>query len=103
MARPYHTTSDHLPLTMPLCISQETKAILQNFLWEVLEYLPYSPDLSPVSTSLGYFKRGCFGRQVKVVQDFLQNQPQKSFYCRHGPPKRWDLCYNAHDDFFDFQ
>ncbi|GBN22449.1 Histone-lysine N-methyltransferase SETMAR [Araneus ventricosus] len=90
-------------------VSRETQTTLQNFRWEVLEHPPYSPDLSPYDFHIfGPLKRALQGTRFhsddevkKAVQNFLKNQP-RSFYSNDIDllPKRWDLCYNAHGDFF---
>ncbi|GBL79465.1 Mariner Mos1 transposase [Araneus ventricosus] len=90
-------------------VSHETYTTSQKFRWEVLEHPPYSPDLSPCDFHIfGPLKRALQGTRFhsddevkEAVQDFIKNQP-RSFYSNGIDllPKRWDLCYKAHGDFF---
>ena len=90
-------------------VSQETQRTLNSFRWEVLEHPPYSPDMSPCDFHIfGPLKRALQGKRFhsddgvkEAVQDFLRNQPQ-SFYSKgiELRPQQWDLCFNAHGDFF---
>ncbi|GBM01336.1 Histone-lysine N-methyltransferase SETMAR [Araneus ventricosus] len=90
-------------------VSFETQTTLQNFRSGVLEHPSYSPDLSPCDFHIfGPLKRALQATlfysddEVKeAVQDFLKNQPRSSY--SDGMDllnKQWDLCYNAHGDFF---
>ncbi|GFX09467.1 mariner Mos1 transposase [Trichonephila clavipes] len=47
--------------------ANEMKKILQQFPWETLEYLPYSPDLSPCDFHVfGPLKRGIHGHRFNM-------------------------------------
>ena len=90
-------------------VSQETQRTLNTFRWDVLEHLSYSPDMS--SCDFHIFRSLKRALQLKplhsddrvkeAVQYFLWNQPQ-TFYGKDIEllPKRWDLCFISHGDFF---
>jgi hypothetical protein len=90
--------------------ANSTSELLRRYIWEALDYPPYSPDLTPSDFHLfGPLKKHLGGRrsatdgEVKqAVMSWLQALDTDFFYAgKNALVYRWDKCFGMYGDYVE--